>query len=206
VAGGEPAGGLSNGEGSRADAMENRSGVVNRVRPLPIRGSCRDQHNAARGPAPPRSRSPQASDAVKRDPRLATFAVRCAWRPGTGCPVHLAKASDILASGRNTTAEAAAGLRKSLGHGCLIEVNTPRRLCGARWLAFDSPGERDVSDVRLVRPRGPRPPALRTTAFMRAAARGQIRHVRSIRFHDRSTLARSGAARSPTVAAHKAGI
>ena len=53
MAGGEPAGGLSNGEGSRADARENRSGVVDRVRPLPIRGSCRRQHDAARGPAPP---------------------------------------------------------------------------------------------------------------------------------------------------------
>jgi len=34
VAGGEPAGGLSNGAGSRADAVENRSGVVDRVRPF----------------------------------------------------------------------------------------------------------------------------------------------------------------------------
>jgi len=58
VADGEPAGGLSNGEGSRADARENRSGVVDRVRPLPIRGSCRRQHYAARGQAPPWSRSP----------------------------------------------------------------------------------------------------------------------------------------------------
>jgi hypothetical protein len=39
VAGGEPAGGLSNGEGFRVDAMENRFGVVDRVRPLPIRRS-----------------------------------------------------------------------------------------------------------------------------------------------------------------------
>jgi hypothetical protein len=54
VAGGEPAGSLSNGEGSRADAIENGSGVVDRVRPLlPMRGSCRRQHDAARGPAPP---------------------------------------------------------------------------------------------------------------------------------------------------------
>jgi hypothetical protein len=53
MAGGEPAGGLSDGEGSRADAMENRSGVVDRVRPLSIRGSCRRQRDAARGPAPP---------------------------------------------------------------------------------------------------------------------------------------------------------
>ena len=49
MAGGEPAGRLSDGEGSRADAMENRSGVVDRVRPLPIRGSCRRQRDAARG-------------------------------------------------------------------------------------------------------------------------------------------------------------
>ena len=53
MAGGEPVGGLSDGEGSRADAMENRSGVVDRVRPLPIRGSCRRQRDAARGPALP---------------------------------------------------------------------------------------------------------------------------------------------------------
>jgi transposase len=51
MAGGEPAGGLGNGEGSRADAVENRSGVVDRVRPLPIRGSCRRQRVGARGPA-----------------------------------------------------------------------------------------------------------------------------------------------------------
>ena len=41
MASGEPAGGLNDGEGSRADAMENRSGIE-RVRPLPIRGSCRN--------------------------------------------------------------------------------------------------------------------------------------------------------------------
>jgi len=33
MAGGEPAGGLGNGEGARADAMENRSAVVDRLRP-----------------------------------------------------------------------------------------------------------------------------------------------------------------------------
>jgi hypothetical protein len=47
VAGDEPADGPTDGEGSRADAMENRSGVVDRVRPLPIRGSCRRQPDAA---------------------------------------------------------------------------------------------------------------------------------------------------------------
>ena len=48
MAGGDPAGGLSDGEGSLADAMENRSGVVDRMRPLPIPESCRRRHDATR--------------------------------------------------------------------------------------------------------------------------------------------------------------
>ena len=88
MAGGEPAGGLSSGEGSRADAVENRSGIVERVRPLPIRGSCRRQHYAARGLAPPRSRPPSISCCGARS---AIGCIRCKVRvaPQNGCSVHV---------------------------------------------------------------------------------------------------------------------
>ena len=39
---------FTDGEGTLADAVENRSGVVDRVRPLPIRRSWRSCHSAAR--------------------------------------------------------------------------------------------------------------------------------------------------------------
>ena len=39
---------FADGEGTLADAVENRSGVVDRVRPLPIHRSWRSCHSAAR--------------------------------------------------------------------------------------------------------------------------------------------------------------
>jgi hypothetical protein len=101
MAGGEPAGGLGNGEGSRADAVENRSGVVDRVRPLPIRGSCRRQRVGARGPAPPCCPESDRSSActLHGPPRLTSGALR-AQSPMTK-QVTGGKAAGLMAIGRS---------------------------------------------------------------------------------------------------------
>ena len=59
---------FADGEGTLADAVENRSGVVDRVRPLPTRRSCRSWLSAARV---------RRCDAVQRDSETS-FRVLCA--------------------------------------------------------------------------------------------------------------------------------